>query len=74
MPVDALLGAGALEPALEARAGAELLQAAEDPQLRDQLVRVVHDRRAGQRELERASGSDSAVADARVRLAAGFLT
>ena len=49
VPVDALLGARALEAALEARAGAELLQPAEDPQLRDQLVRVVHHRRAGQR-------------------------
>ena len=54
VPVDALLRARALEAAGEARAGAELLQAAEDPQLRDQLVRVVHHRRAGQRQPQRA--------------------
>ena len=56
MPVDALLGARALEAALEARAGAELLEPAEDPQLRDQLVRVVHHRRAGEAELQRVLG------------------
>ena len=53
VPVDPLLGADALEAAGEAGAGAEVLQPAEDPQLRDQLLGVVHHRRAGQREPQR---------------------
>ena len=57
VPVDALLGAGALEAALEPRAGAELLQPADDPQLRDQLVRVVHHRRAGQASCSASGGA-----------------
>ena len=42
----------ALELAGEARARAEVLQAADDPQLADELLGVVEDRRAGQREAQ----------------------
>ena len=56
VPVDALLRAVALEAAREARAGAELAEPAEHAQLGDQLVGVVHHRRAGQREPQRALG------------------
>ena len=50
VPVQALLGQRPLELAREARARAEVLQAADDAQLRDQLLGVVEHRRAGQRE------------------------
>ena len=53
VPVDPLLGADALEAAGEARAGPEVLQPAEDAQLGDQLLGVVHHRGAGEREPER---------------------
>src|SRR6478752_1385468 len=46
----------ARKSSIQARAAAELLQPAEDAQLGDQLVRVVHHRRSGQRQLERALG------------------
>ena len=55
VPVHALLRSRARERAREARAGAEVLQPAEDAQLRDQLVGVVHHRRAGQREPQRVA-------------------
>ena len=53
VPVQALLGQRPLELAREARARAEVLEAADDPQLADELVGVVEDRRAGQREAQR---------------------
>ena len=53
VPVDPLLGAHALEAPREARAAAEVLEPAEHPQLRDQLLGVVHHRRAGQRQPQR---------------------
>ena len=54
---------------------AELLEPAEDAQLGDQLVGVVHHRRAGEREPQRALGQAlGEPAHRRVRLARGFLT
>ena len=48
VPVEALLGEGAVELAAEARPGAELRQPPDHPQLRDQLVGVVEHRGAGE--------------------------
>ena len=55
---------------------AEVLEPAEDPQLRDQLLGVVHHRRAGEREPQRV-GRERLSASRRtacVRFARGFLT
>ena len=56
MPVQPLLAQLALELLGESRAGAELVEPADHPQLRDQLVGVVEHRRARERELERPAG------------------
>ena len=53
VPVQALVGVRPLEARAELGAGAEVLQPPEDPQLRDELGRAVHDRRAREREHER---------------------
>ena len=76
VPVDPLLRADALEAAGEARARAEVLQPADDPQLRDQLLGVVHHRRAGEREPQRVGrrATSARRRTACVRLARGFLT
>ena len=50
MPVQSLLGPHPAEAVGEPRAGAEVRQAVDHPQLRDQLVGVVEHRRAGQRQ------------------------
>ena len=77
VPVQALLG----QPrpwncAGEARAGAEVLQAADDAQLGDELLGVVEHRRAGQREAQpvRRRRRSASRRTACVRLACGFLT
>ncbi|MEA2144081.1 MAG: SWI/SNF-related matrix-associated actin-dependent regulator of chromatin subfamily A-like protein 1, partial [Solirubrobacteraceae bacterium] len=52
VPVEPLLGERTLELAREARAGAEVLEAPDDPQLADQLLGVVEHGGPGQREAQ----------------------
>ena len=74
VPVQALLGQLAAERARELRARAEVLQAADDAQLGDELLGVVEHRRAGQRQAQPAVATDAASRrTACVRLACGFL-